>query len=107
MRATVRPAVAAALAGAALVLAALPAACAGGAPPAERWLPAPTTAPWQWQLVKKTDTSVPAGVYEVDGFTVPAKTVARLHAQGRKVICYIDVGSWEVFRPDADDFPKS
>jgi hypothetical protein len=76
-------------------------------PPAQRWLPAPTTAPWQWQLVGKIDTSVPAGVYEVDGFGVSAPVVAALHAKGRKVICYIDVGSWEEFRPDAGDFPKS
>jgi endo-alpha-1,4-polygalactosaminidase (GH114 family) len=27
--------------------------------------------------------------------------------QGRKVICYISVGSWEDWRPDADQFPAS
>jgi hypothetical protein len=72
-----------------------------------RWQPRPTTAAWQWQLQGKIDTSVDAAVYEVDGFEVADKTVARLHRQGRKAICYLDVGSWESYRPDAGRFPKS
>jgi len=72
-----------------------------------RWHPKPTTAAWQWQLQGKIDTSVDVGVYEVDGFEVPARTVARLHRLGRKVICYLDVGSWENYRPDADRFPQA
>jgi hypothetical protein len=78
------------------------AAAAGG-----RWHPVPTTAPWQWQLQGKIDTSVPADPYEVDGFFVSARTVRRLHAEGRKAICYLDVGSWENYRPDKDAFPQS
>jgi hypothetical protein len=74
---------------------------------AGRWHPAPTTAPWQWQLQGPIDTSIPASVYELDGFDTSAKVVKRLHAQGRKVICYLDVGSWESYRPDRDEFPKS
>jgi hypothetical protein len=78
------------------------------APAAEaRWQAQPTTAAWQWQLQGKIDTSVEAGVYEVDGFEVPVRTVARLHRLGREVICYLDVGSWESYRPDADRFPKA
>lgn len=80
-----------------------------GAEPAaaQRWQPQPTTAPWQWQLQGRIDTSVRARVYEVDGFETPARTVARLHRLGRKVICYLDVGSWERYRPDRGRFPKS
>ncbi len=33
--------------------------------------------------------------------------VAALHAKGRKVICYVNAGSWEDFRPDASAFSKS
>lgn len=73
---------------------------------AARWQPKPTTAAWQWQLQGGIDLSIDAHVYEVDGFEVSAKTVARLHRQGRRVICYLDVGSWESFRPDADRFPR-
>ncbi len=71
------------------------------------WHPKPTTSAWQWQLQGKVDTSVPASVYELDGFEAPAGVVRRLHHQGRKVICYIDVGSWESYRPDKAEFPRS
>jgi len=33
--------------------------------------------------------------------------VAQLHAMGKKVICYIDVGVYENYRPDAYKFPSS
>jgi hypothetical protein len=72
-----------------------------------RWAPGPTTAAWQWQLQGKIDTSVRACVDEVDGFEVSKATVKRLHRQGTKVVCYLDVGSWEEYRPDAARFPKS
>jgi hypothetical protein len=72
-----------------------------------RWMPTPTTAPWQWQLQGTIDTSVPASVYDVDGFETPKGTVEALHRQGRKVICYLDVGSWENYRPDKAEFPRS
>jgi hypothetical protein len=74
---------------------------------AARWQPQPTTAAWQWQLQGKIDTSIDADVYEVDAFEVGAKTVAKLHRLGRRAICYLDVGSWENYRPDADRFPKA
>ena len=86
-------------------------ACAGSSatPKADaaRWMPKPGTAAWQFQLQGKIDTSIDADVYEVDGFDVSAKTVAELHTQGRKVICYMDVGSWENYRADKNRFPKS
>lgn len=88
---------------AALCAAALLLAPAGAA---ARWQPKPTAAAWQWQLQGKIDTSIEAGVYEVDGFEVGAKTVARLHRLRRRAICYLDVGSWENYRPDAGRFPK-
>ena len=76
-------------------------AASAGPASAARWTPKPTTAPWQWQLQGRIDLSIPAKVYEVDGFETPRRTVARLHRLGRKVICYLDVGSWESYRPDA------
>ncbi len=71
------------------------------------WRPRATTAPWQWQLQGHIDTGVRAPVYDVDGFDVPASKVRQLHRQGRKVICYLDVGSWESYRPDKAEFPRS
>ena len=74
---------------------------------AGRWAPEPTTAAWQWQLQGKVRTDVPACVDEVDGFETSKAAVAKLHANGVKVICYLDLGSWEEYRPDAGQFPKS
>ncbi len=74
---------------------------------AERWQPEPTTAPWQWQLQGKLDLGVEAGIYDIDGFESSAADVKALHRRGRKAICYLDVGSWESYRPDAGEFPRS
>ena len=52
-------------------------------------------------------TSVPAAVYDVDGFETTAAEVAALHAAGKRVVCYVDVGTAENFRPDYSSFPKS
>lgn len=81
-------------------------------PPIQRsaagaWEPTATTAPWQWQLQGKIDTGVPACFFDVDGFETPRATVAALHHSGRIAICYLDVGSWERYRPDAKRFPRS
>ncbi|GAB7182085.1 endo alpha-1,4 polygalactosaminidase [Kitasatospora sp. Ki12] len=77
-------------------------------PPAgARWQPAPGLA-WQWQLGGGTvDQSVDVPVYDIDGFENDASVVAALHAKGRKVICYINAGSWENFRPDSAAFTKA
>ncbi|MER6690519.1 endo alpha-1,4 polygalactosaminidase [Streptomyces minutiscleroticus] len=77
----------------------------GGAGKA-RWTPRPGLA-WQWQLDGRADPSVDVPVYDIDGFENSAADVARLHRAGRKVICYVNVGAWEDFRPDADAFPRS
>ncbi len=90
----------------ALALPALLDTATAGASP-EHWSPRPTTAPWQWQLQGKIETTIPAAVYDIDGFETPASTVRRLHRQGRKAVCYLDVGSWESYRPDSGQFPRS
>ncbi|MFF2043002.1 endo alpha-1,4 polygalactosaminidase [Kitasatospora sp. NPDC058170] len=75
-------------------------------PAGSRWQPAPGLA-WQWQLGGGVDQSVDVPVYDIDGFETDASVVAALHAKGRKVICYINAGSWEDFRPDAAAFAKA
>lgn len=45
-------------------------------------------------------------MYDIDMFDNSAQIVSALHAQGRIVICYIDAGTWENWRPDANKFPK-
>ncbi|MFB7336857.1 endo alpha-1,4 polygalactosaminidase [Streptomyces adustus] len=72
-----------------------------------RWQPRPGVA-WQWQLDRKADpTGADVPVYDIDGFENSAADVARLHGDGRKVICYVNVGAWEDFRPDRNDFPRA
>ncbi|MFJ6699053.1 endo alpha-1,4 polygalactosaminidase [Streptomyces sp. NPDC091272] len=84
-----------------------PATAPAPAPPVRRiWQPRPGTA-WQWQLDGRVDPRTDVPVYDIDGFENSAADVARLHADGRKVICYINAGAWEDFRPDRDDFPAS
>jgi hypothetical protein len=74
--------------------------------PGARWQPRPGVA-WQWQLSGRLDTSVDVPVYDIDGFDHTRATVAALHEDGRKVICYLSTGAWEEFRPDAKKFPRS
>ncbi|MER7399309.1 endo alpha-1,4 polygalactosaminidase [Streptomyces sp. NPDC000151] len=78
----------------------------GGRPAGERWRPKPGT-DWQWQLSGRLDTDVDAPVYDIEGFDHGTATVAALHRRDRKVICYLSVGAWEDWRPDAADFPRS
>ena len=60
---------------------------------------------WQWQIGNiDIDTSIEADVYDVDLY-VDQSVIDELHAKGRKVICYISVGSYEDWRPDKDKFP--
>lgn len=74
-------------------------------PAADWWHPAPGLT-WQWHLSEPpVDTSVNAQVYDIDLFENPTSVVKNLHDQGRKVIGYISVGSWEDWRPDKDQFP--
>ncbi|MFF8595013.1 endo alpha-1,4 polygalactosaminidase [Streptomyces sp. NPDC015220] len=77
-----------------------------GGPHKALWRPRPGLA-WQWQLDGKVDPSADVPVYDIDGFENSAADVARLHRAGRKVICYVNVGAWEDFRPDKDAFPRS
>ena len=78
---------------------------APSSPSATWWHPAPGLS-WQWQIGDlDIDTSIEADVYDIDLY-VDQSIINELHAKGRKVICYISVGSWEDWRPDKDRFPQ-
>ena len=68
------------------------------------WRPAPGLK-WQWQLTGKLDLNLDVDVIDVDLY-VGQSVVDYYHSRGTKVICYISVGSYENWRPDADAFPK-
>jgi hypothetical protein len=70
------------------------------------WHP-PLKTSWQWQLTTPVDENVKVQMYDIDMFDNNASVVASLHSKGRKAVCYIDVGTWENWRPDAKKFPKS
>jgi hypothetical protein len=68
------------------------------------WVPALKTS-WQWDLSSETiDTSLEVNMYDLDLFDTDASVVEGLHNQGSRVICYINVGAWEDWRPDKDQF---
>lgn len=72
---------------------------------AMRWKP-PSHLTWYWQLQGKVAVE-PVQATEFDGFDNRAATVAGFHARGQRTICYIDLGTWENWRPDARKFPGS
>ncbi len=73
--------------------------------PSAWWQPEPGLS-WQWQLSDSpVDLDVQVEAFDVDLFDTAPGIIDTLHQRGVKVICYISVGSWEDWRPDADLFP--
>lgn len=70
----------------------------------EIWQPKPGTT-WNWQLETPVSEFIQVGMYDIDLFDNDKSIVDALHDKGIKVVCYISVGSWEEWRPDASDFP--
>lgn len=70
-----------------------------------KWIP-PQGTSWDWVLGAEPS---PTGVhiYDIDGFDATKASVAALQETGGRVICYINVGTWENWRPDKADFPES
>ena len=74
-------------------------------PPSKDWWHPRVGLTWQWQIGNlDIDTSVEADVYDIDLY-VKQPIIDELHAKGRRVICYMSVGSYEDWRPDKDQFP--
>jgi endo-alpha-1,4-polygalactosaminidase (GH114 family) len=70
------------------------------------WQPkAGVTFDWDLDDLKTSDT-FNAQVVDVDAFTTTAAQVTALHAQGKKVIAYISLGTIENDRPDVGLLPK-
>jgi hypothetical protein len=90
------------LAGAACALGLL----AGGTAGAAGWWKPPPGSTLQVQFDGDIDQSVQASVYDLDAFDTDAATVSSLHGAGRHVVCYVDAGTWEKWRPDAGLYPK-
>jgi hypothetical protein len=76
------------------------------APPPPRTLWKPTAGmSWDWQLNPPLNFTYDVQVYDIDLFDSDPKRIAGLHEDGRKVICYVNLGAWENWRPDKDMYP--
>ena len=75
-------------------------------PSGEWWTPDPGTT-WQIQLLGDLDIGWDVAVYDVDLFDTAQPTIDRLHADGRRVVCYFSAGSHEDWRTDAADYPAA
>ncbi len=85
-------------------LAACGSSSSGSGGSTDRWRPAVEDT-WQWQLQGELNTGYDVDVYDVDVLDTSAETIADLHGDGRRVVCYFSAGTWESFRDDADAYP--
>lgn len=75
--------------------------------PLSYWVPSPSDS-LQWQFSDyPVDLSIDADIFSIDLFETPQEIIDSLHEAGRRVICYINVGAWEEYRPDAEAFPDT
>ena len=69
---------------------------------------------WQWQINGGAidETVLDAVVntkkmFDIDLFATDAATIQGLHNKGIYVVCYMETGSWENYRPDAGSYPAT
>lgn len=62
---------------------------------------------WQWQLTGTPNTRYDVELYDLDLFETEQEVIDRLHADGRRVLCYFSGGSSEDWRPDYDRFTRA
>jgi hypothetical protein len=74
---------------------------------AEPWRPAPGSSLQLQYTGEPIALGVAAEIYNLDLFETEPALIERLHGQGRRVICYMSVGTLEEWRPDATAFPAS
>jgi hypothetical protein len=74
---------------------------------ASTWWKLPLRSSWQVQYTGTINFDIAADIFDLDGFDTPASDVARLHASGRKAICYISAGTFENWRSDKNKFPAA
>ncbi len=76
----------------------------------EYWQPTVGEA-WHYQIgwpISQSDTfDDDIKIYSIDVFDNEPENITFLKNKGIKVICYVNVGAWEVWRDDAGEFPDS
>jgi hypothetical protein len=81
-----------------------PAAAIDAGAPLTWWRPT-VGMTWDWQLQTPHDFDYDVQVFDIDLFDSDPSLITKLHARGRKVICYVNLGAWENWRPDKELFP--
>lgn len=76
---------------------------------ADWWRPQPGIA-WDIQFAIDPDAELglpdePIRAIDLDGVDTASDTVAKLHDNGIRTICYVNVGAREEWRPDAGAYP--
>lgn len=75
--------------------------------PALRWIPTVGVS-WQIQFASSDiKASSNADVYDVDMYDTTPEKINELHVAGKRIVCYVDAGSYEDWRADAADFPAA
>jgi putative cell wall-binding protein len=59
---------------------------------------------WHLQLQGDPVTNIDVDAYDLDMFDTSKDVIDELHAHGRRVVCYVNAGAWEEWRPDAGDW---
>ena len=67
----------------------------------------PYSLQWYWQLQGKLKIPKEANIVDIDLFDTSKETIAQLKKQNRFVICYFSAGTYEDWRKDIKDLPKS
>ncbi|HEY0710364.1 MAG TPA: endo alpha-1,4 polygalactosaminidase, partial [Polyangia bacterium] len=70
------------------------------------WKPT-LTSTWDWQVIEPVKTDINAQVFSIDLFDNDVTVVMDLHARGRKVLCHVDLGTWQRNDTDSERFPMS
>jgi hypothetical protein len=72
------------------------------------WQPALDTS-WQWELssVPSPESLLNVQMYDVDGFNSDASLISAMHEKNIHAVCYVSLGTYEDWRPDAASFPSS
>lgn len=66
----------------------------------------PKTATWHVQL-DGTPIYPNVEIIDMDATNLTASTIATLHGQGKKVVCYFSAGTYENWRADSTQFPPA
>lgn len=72
----------------------------------EYWMPT-SNMTFQIQFTGDLDLDIDADIFDLDAFDTDLSVVEQLHQSGKYVICYINAGAVENWRPDANLYPSN